>query len=256
MREIKGLVAAAAAVALLVALAGCGGGGDDGATGIDPIPGPAERAGSGPDLSTGNLLPLQVGNQWTYSVAGSSTPLVQQITGTRAISAGVGFVFASSDQPGDDSVYLDDAQGLRVFPGTGADAGARALGPLEILRHPLQVGAVYPVANKAFGATLDYDGDGLGDEAAFRRDAEVLGVESLATPIGTLANVVHLRSTGVLRIRFSASGQRVDITTVSDDWLAPGIGPVQSHVTSSGDGQAASYQQTLSSAIVGGTPYP
>jgi hypothetical protein len=224
-----------ASVLWLVCLAACGGGGGGGGgggTGGDPAP--------GPDLSGRRFLPLQVAYRWIYDDTELARSVIVQITGTRTVGGATGYVQQSDDPEDEESVFVEDAQGVRQFPGQGASTLSQAVGALQLLRYPLRVGDTHVVADRQMNALLDLDFDGRADDFNLRADATVIGLEAQDIPVGRVADCLHLRTTAVLRVRLSASGQTVSITTVSDDWFAPGVGRVRSDIATRGDGVSPS----------------
>lgn len=233
-------------VALSLSLVACGGGGSGsiGTGGGD--------TSSGVDLSPRRYLPLQVGNRWIYQASDSADPIVVRLTDTRNVGGGNGSVVQSSDPTEGESVYLEDANGVRQFPGNGADALTNALGPVQLLHYPLIVGDAFVAADKSLGAVMDFDGDGVLDSASIRADTQVLGLEVLSTPAGQFTDCLHLRTTAVMQVQLSYSKQAATVTTVSDDWLAPGIGPVRTVVTTSGGGTSSTWNQVVTGYGVAG----
>jgi hypothetical protein len=244
-RELGG----AAGLAVLLMLGACGGGGGGDSGGGSPQ---VERPGEGADLSGEHFVSLQVGNRWVYEVPGSGEPVVETMIGTRAVEGGVGTVVSSSDTPGADLVWIEDAQGVRQIPGPGSDALSAAIGPMRIIAYPLRIGATFKAVEKSIGTAVDFDGDGKGDAATVRAFTDVVALEKLVTPAGTLPQSLHLQSRLTVDVKLSSSGQDVSIVTWSDDWFAPGLGRVRSAVRLSGAGLPdTSYGQTVTGYSVG-----
>ncbi|MBY0235359.1 MAG: FG-GAP-like repeat-containing protein, partial [Burkholderiaceae bacterium] len=135
-----------------------------------------------------------------------------------------------------ETVLLADSSGVRQIPGNNAEALAAAGGPLQILRYPLRLGDSHVVVDKNLGAVMDFDGDGVLDSVAARADTVMLALESIDTPAGRLADCLHTRTTAVMTVQSSRLKRAIVVTTVSDDWLAPGIGPVRNETTATSEG--------------------
>ncbi len=233
-----------------LALSACGGGGgggsgDTGGGGSDP---------AGTDLSTRQYLPLQTGSRWVYQYSdGDGTPVIQEITGTRSVSGNVGAVLSSSDPDDGETVLVETASGISQVPGTGADPLSLALGPVQLMKYPMHVGDTFTAAKASIGSVADLDGDGKPDSAAVTATALVVGVESVATPLGNFSDALHLRTTVVLTVQSTLAGRSIDITGVTDDWYAPRIGLVNSVTnTSSGGVFMATSTQKIQGYKVGG----
>lgn len=230
---------------LLPVLVACGGGAGGG----------GNAAGSGSakvDLSASQYFPTQVGNRWIYQSSRSVDPVIVRLTGQRSVSGLTGVAMLSSDPIAGESVLVEDAQGVREFPGNGADPLTLALGPVQLLRYPLLVGDSFVAADKALGAVVDFDGDGVRDSVTVRADTQVLGLEVLDTALGKLTDCLHLRTTALLKVQTSGSKQTVTLSSVSDDWLAPGIGKVRSDVSTSGGGVNSTSSQLITGYGVAG----
>jgi len=216
-----------AALLVSLVLAACGGGGGGGGGGATP---------QSLDLSARRYLPLQVGHRWIYEDSSLTRPVTVRITGTRTVGGVSGFVQQSDDPEDEETVLVEDAQGVREFPGQDASPLTEAVGPVQLLRYPLRVGDTHVVADKQLNALMDFDLDGRADDVNLRADAVVVGLEAQDTPAGRVADCLHLRTTAVVRVRLAATGQTVTVTTTGDDWFAPGVGRVRSEATTRGDG--------------------
>ncbi|MEL4179033.1 FG-GAP-like repeat-containing protein [Roseateles sp. PN1] len=246
-KQFLRLKASSLALGLALGLAACGGSGGGGSGGGTPEPGPAPS----PDLSSRNFMPTTVGARWIYQDSDGSALITTRQTGTRAVSGGTGVVQQSSDPDEGETLLLADSSGVRQIPGNNAEALAVAGGPLQILRYPLRLGDSHVVVDKNLGAVLDFDGDGVFDSVAARADTVMLALESIDTPAGRLVDCLHTRTTAVMTVQSSRLKRPIVVTTVSDDWLAPGIGPVRNETTASSEGTSSKSTRMITAYGVG-----
>lgn len=198
-------------------LAACGGGGGGGG-------GPAQ------DLSSRHYLPAAVGDRWIYTDNQiGSGPMRVKVVGTTAVGSQTGAVVRSED--GSEVVIVEDASGILQLPTARSDSLTAAIGPLQLMRYPLAIGDSFVNIDKAIGAPVDFDGDGIGDNTSVRGGVQVMELSTLATAVGPLTDCLHLRSTRVYTIQLSSVRRSFEMTETIDDWLAPGIGLVQSRQT-------------------------
>lgn len=234
---------ASLALALALGLGACGGGGGGGA----PDPGPAPGA----DLSSRNFMPTTVGARWIYQSSEGSALITTRQTGTRVLDGITGVVQQSSDPDEGETVLLADSSGVRQLPGNNANALAAAGGPLKILRYPLRLGDRHVVVDKNLGAVMDFDGDGVPDAVTARAESVMLALETIDTLAGRLADCLHTRTTAVMTVQSSRLKRAIVVTTVSDDWLAPGIGPVRNETTATSEGTSDTSSRLIRAYGVG-----
>jgi Bacterial Ig-like domain/FG-GAP-like repeat len=205
-----------------------------------------------PNLAARQFLPLQVGHRWVYRDSENSQPVVVRLTGTRTLAGATGFVRQSTDETDSETVYVEDAQGIREYPATNAEPLAFALGPVQVLRYPLRQGDSFVAADKDMGAVVDFDGDGVRDASSVRADTQVLGLETVDAPAGKLEGCLHLQTTAVLQVRLSRRNDELTkITAVTDDWFAPDIGLVRSETTTKSETGTTTSSRLLSGYGVG-----
>ena len=208
-----------AVLALALAALGCGGGG----------------GGGGDDAGTvaieGDFFPLAVGDRWTYD-DGAGGSMTARATGIGRVDGADGVVVQVTDGLGDTSVmtYVVGADGVRMVPETGGDPLPLAVGPVQVMRFPLAVGDSFVQIDRTVPLGIDFDSDGRNEDVAVRSVVLVVGVESIDTPTGRFAGAVHLRTTMTARVTLTLSRQTVVITMTTDDWFAPGVGPVRTVV--------------------------
>ena len=193
------------AIALVSALAGCGGGGSS--------------TSEQPGTVAVDYFPLEVGNGWSFS-DGSSNRVITSLVlrGQKTFQVG------SRDGNGTtDEYYQKTSSAVTLVPGSDADA----LGPVTLMRLPVRPGDSYVAVDRNLDGLVDVDNDGFGDYFSVHADVSVIDIAPLTTSVGTLADTAHLRTVVTQKIRSSATGEGGTITQTSDDWYAPGIGPVK-----------------------------
>lgn len=218
----RGLSMAALAASLM--LLGCGGGaGGDEA----PASGSVEELGTGPDLSSRNYMPAQVGDRWVYEDSAQAGALLTRTIGVRSTARGNGIAVKDSLPDATELIQVRDAEGTWHFPGIDADAFGLAVGPVRVLPSQLRVGQRFVSVDRNLGAVFDFDQDGLADAAALQASTRVVALETLDTAVGRLADCLHLRVSIVYSIASTANRRTVTVTTESNEWYAPGIGLVR-----------------------------
>jgi hypothetical protein len=211
-------------LALLVAACGGGGGGStpDGGT-------------TGP-LAGADYFPLAVGDRWLYS-DGSGLKSTVRVTGTQIVSGGTALVVQTVDSTGTtNDLYLRTATSVTLVPAADADPLTAAFGPLTILHLPVAAGDHWVLVDKSLGALADLDGDGRADLLSVHAEATVIGFESLLTAAGPYTQVAHVQTVLTQTATLTATGKTVTVTSTSDDWYAPDIGPVRNLSGSSDPG--------------------
>lgn len=221
-------------------LSACGGGGGGGA---DSGGSPPTQIGAQPGA---DYFPLNVGDRWLYT-EGQGIATTVRVTGTQSVGGVAALVVRTQDSSGtSDDYYVRDASGVRVLPGTGADAITAALGAVQILKLPLVTGDRWTLIDKTL-TNVDLDGDGRPETITLRVEATVVGYETLGVEGTSYSAVAHVQTVLNQSIRMASSGQTLTATTTSDDWYAPDVGLVRNRLSSSGTGQTAS---TVDSRVV------
>mgnify|MGYP001187685830 CR=1 FL=1 len=231
-----------AAVVLLAALVACGGGGGGGGGG-----------GSEPPALQGNFFPLAVGDRWVYD-AGAGAPVVTvRATETRRVDGQDGVVVVTEDPVDDasESVYVVTAGAVRQVPNSATDPLVAAIGPLDVMRFPLRAGDRWTQIDKTLDTGLDFDGDGRQERASVRSEVEVIGLESITTPVASFAGSLHQRTTLTVVVQLTTVPQAVTVVTTVDDWYAPDIGPVRTRIVSTSQGMTETQTLALSAYRVG-----
>ncbi|MBB4843291.1 hypothetical protein HNP55_001810 [Paucibacter oligotrophus] len=232
---------------MLVSLVACGGGGGGGGGGSTPEP----ALPANPDLSARNYLPTTPGARWIYQASDSTALVINRITGSRSVAGGTGAIMQSTDPKEGETVLLEDKDGVRQFPGNNADPLSLAGGPIQLLRYPLRVGDSFLTLDKNIGAVIDFDGDGVLDAISIRAETQVIGLESIDTPAGRLADCLHTRTSGTVTVQSSILKRAIVVNSVTDDWRAPGVGQVRSETTVSSEGVTQKSNQTVTAYGVG-----
>ena len=229
----------AAAFTLTLLVAACGGGGASNGNGGGNGNGNGGPDGgdtsSGPAPAGSDFLPLASGNRWVYqrSQNGSTNTSLEQVdVGTlaqvdgQAVTSVVTSSFDGTQQ--DLQRYASTAAGVTQYPVAGDQFGA-VIGPYVLLKLPVQVGGSFTQVDKAV-ATADLDGDGLADQELLLSVVQVISRGPLATPAGTFADAVHLRTTLKQTVVYSGTGQQTPWQRVEDDWFVAGVGLVKSEL--------------------------
>lgn len=229
-----------AATAFLVLLAACGGGGGGG--GSEP---PAGLAG--------NFFPLAVGDRWVYENSAGGAALTVRASGTRTVDGQTGIVVLTED-PADgsaESVYIVGATAVRQVPTLASDPLVSAIGPLDVMRFPLVAGERWTQIDKTLDTGMDFDGDGRLERATVRSDVEVIGLESVSTPVGSFAGSLHQRTTLTVGVQLTSVPQTITVVTTVDDWYAPDIGPVRTRIVTTSQGMSETQTRALTGYRVG-----
>jgi microcompartment protein CcmK/EutM len=241
---------------LALALAGCGGGGGGGSGDATPTPEPTPTPQ--PAVITGNFFPLAVGDFWLYTddsgASGTSgTSLSVRANATRLVDGQSGVLVAIDDveDGASEAVYLVTASAVREVPVSQTDPLLRAIGPVDSLRFPLHAGDRFVQFDGTVSTGLDLDGDGKPETATVRSDVEVIGLEPVTTPAGSFPGSLHVRTTIRAVVQLTGLAQAVTVDLISDDWLAPDLGPVRSSVRTVTQGSVAERTFSLAGYRVG-----
>lgn len=221
-------------------LAGCGGGGGGGAGPGSPPGGASAGPRSGADY-----FPLNLGDRWFYAESNGSASSAR-VVGSQAVSGGTAMVVKTTDADGSGTdLYLKSSQGVTLLPAADADPVSAALGPLQVLRLPLATGDRWVLAEKSLVGVTDLDGDGQRETLAVRAEATVIGFESVSTPTGDYTQVAHVQTVVTQQAKLSSNGQTVTVTSTSDDWYAPDVGPVMSRLVTTSGGQSTTAESRI-----------
>jgi Bacterial Ig-like domain/FG-GAP-like repeat len=235
-----------AASALVVAACG-GGGGGGGSDGGEARPTVATAAD--------NYFPLEAAARWAYSPGTGAATVVTRVTGAQLV-AGASGTAVRSDDLSDGSVqarvYVAGADGVRVYAAAGASAIERALDGVQVLRWPLSQGDSFGQVDRSIDDGDDYDGDGRSDRYTVRGETSAIGRESLATPVATFSQSLHLRQSLRVTVNPSGGAAAVNIELTIDSWYAGGVGPVKTVVQSRGAGADSTRTEVLAAYRMGG----
>lgn len=122
------------------------------------------------------------------------------------------------------------------MPGPGSDALTAAVGPVALARFGLAAGQTVVLLERSF--TTDVDGDGRSDGIDLHVQSTFIGLEAVTTAAGSFPGAARVRSVVRSAVRPGGGGTAV-IELTSDDWYAPGIGPVRSVLSTVTNGGAA-----------------
>lgn len=236
MRVLHHLVAAAMAGLL----AGCGGGGGGGGA-------TDAQSGSAPP-ATADYFPLDVGSGWSYGDGSTA-----RVLGSVLLGGQQAVQIRTDDGNGTvDEYYQKTDSAVTVVPGGDADDLSTAVGPVTLLRLPLRAGDKYVSIDRNLDGRFDLDGDGLADNLSVRSEVSVIDIATLVTASGSMPNTAHVRTVLTQTARSSATGQTGTTILTSDDWYAPGVGPVKnSTVFRFADGSTTSTSQEIRHYHVG-----
>ncbi len=231
-----------AAMALLTVLAACGGGGGGGGGG-DPAP---------PAL-TGNFFPLAVGDRWVYDSGTGAPAVTVRATGTRAVDGQTGIVVVTEDpvDGASESIYVVSANSVRQVPTGATDPLVAAIGPLDVMRFPLRAGDRWTQIDTTIDTGMDFDGDGRQERATVRSEVQVIGLESVSTPLAAFAGSLHQRTTLTVGVQLTSVPQTVTVVTTVDDWYAPDLGPVRTQFVTTSQGMSETQTLALTGYRVG-----
>ncbi len=244
----------ALALGASLALAGCGGGGGNAAavdTGTGTAPGAATPAANPPDY-----FPMAVGDRWVYadSVDGAA-PLQTafRVIGMQTVGGAPALV-AQADDGGTtrEEIYVRTAEGITRTPAASADAVTLAIGPVLVLRLPVQAGDSYTAVDKTVPACYDFDSDGVLDPLTVQSRTTVVGFETLDTPAGSQSGVAHLRTVLTQTTTLSGNGAVVTVSSTTDDWYAPGLGPLRKLTVTDANGSTERSDSIVQAFRVGG----
>lgn len=217
-------------------LAGCGGGGGGGES-EEPV-------------LEGNFFPLAVGDRWIY-VDAQDHQVVVRATQPWVVDGKEGIAVVTEDPGGGDGFTV-----LRVTPSAveellvdSPDWLDGPIGPVTLARFPLRAGDRFVQVDKTI--SLDFDENGVVDSADVRSEVEVVGLETVTVPVGTLAGSLHLRTSIAIVVQLAGLAQPVSVTATIDDWYAPDIGQARSEIRIEGDGVAETSSVALEGYRVG-----
>jgi hypothetical protein len=207
----------AVCAAFLLALAACGGGGG----GADaPPPPPAD-----PGVSGAPYFTYSVGDRWRRV---QSDGVVVTTRVLRDDAVGLLLREEGSDGAVDELLFTRTDTSFGFVPPATADAVSLALGRYDIARFPLRVGSRFTALDRTLTGLFDFDGDGRADDLRARIEVTVVGFERVSVPAGTFDNALRQRTVITQTVSFGGSTRTQTFTGTSDDWYAPGVGPVRS----------------------------
>ncbi len=214
---------------LAALLSACGGGGSGGSAA------PAPEAVT---LSA-DVYPLAAGDRRSWRTgSGPSTGLVRSERALAPISTAAGPAFPVRSDDGSVDYQQRTATAVLSVPGPESDALSAAIGPVEVLRFGAPAGQTLVLLDRT--VSIDVDGDGRPDGVDFHLESTFVGYESVTVAAGTFAGSAHVRSVARVTARLSSRGGAGTTSTLtSDDWYAPGVGPVRSQGSTVTDGVAA-----------------
>jgi hypothetical protein len=242
------LTACLAALAAL-ALSGCGGGAGT-AAGALTAPGIAAPSSAAPDF-----FPLAVGHRWVYAESVDGAAPLQtafRVIGTQTVG-GAPALLAQADDGGTtrQELYVRTAAGITRWPAASADAVTQAVGPVLVLRFPVQAGDSFDAVDKTLATCYDFDSDGVLDPLSVQSRVTVVGFETLDTPVGSIVGVAHLRTVLSQSTTLSSNGALVTVQITTDDWYAPGLGPLRRLTVTQANGTTQRADATILAFRVG-----
>jgi len=211
-----------------LALAGCGGGG-----------GSAPDQAQAPGFAT---FTVQSGDRLVYAdeATGVLTIADQLPGGTqRSVTQGGG-------APTTNATYMSSASGLTLTPGEGSDDTALAIGPVQLLRLPVQAGDTFVQVDKT--VAIDRYHNGIPDTFMMHSVVTVVGIEQVRTPAGVFDAAVHEHTVvdESLAIDFGpANPTHLEI----DDWYVAGLGLVRSSTVTTFPGVSSQVVSQASSLV-------
>jgi methionine-rich copper-binding protein CopC len=221
---------AVGAMGWLTALLGaCGGGGGGGSA--TPVP-------EAVTLSA-EVYPLAAGDRRSWRTgSGPSTGLVRSERVLAPISTAAGSAYPVRSDDGSVDYQQRTATAVLSVPGPESDTLTAALGPIELLRFGALAGQTLVLLDRT--VSVDVDGDGRPDGVDFHLESTFIGYESVTVAAGTFAGSAHVRSVARVTARLSSRGGASTTSTLtSDDWYAPGVGPVRSQGSTVTNGTVA-----------------
>jgi hypothetical protein len=233
-----------AAAMFLAALAGCGGGGGGEPA---PAPPPVVAPPSDPGVAGAPFFPLAVGDRWR-------TRSGNVVETTRVVSQDAsGFVLRSEDNTGfvDEQRLVIRPDGIGSVPVPGGDALTEAIGAFDVVRFPLRVGSRYTAVDRAIDGRFDFNGDGRADNLRVVVEVSVVGFERVTVPAGAFDGALRLRSVITQTVQLAGGGAPIVAVSTSDDWYAPGVGPVRNDLVSTVSGASERSEDELIEYRVG-----
>jgi hypothetical protein len=200
-----------------------------------------------------DLFPLAVGDRWVYD-GGVTAPVVTvRADAIRRVDGQDGIVVITEDpvDGASESVYVVGAAAVRQVPADTGDPLVNAIGPLDVMRFPLRAGDRWTQIDKTVDTGMDFDGDGRQERATVRSEVEVIGLESVTTPVANFTGSLHQRTTLTVVVQLTSVPQAVTVVTTVDDWYAPDIGPVRAQIVMTSQGTTETQTLALTSYRVG-----
>ena len=208
-------------------LAACGGGG-----------GGSAGDGGGPAVTLGSdVYPLNTGDTRTWRITATGVPAGATRTERVGERSSVGGRSVLAVRDSDGAVDYVDGSGAAVtlVPGSGSDALSLAAGPVDLLRYGQAQGEMVVLYDRT--VTVDLDADGRADSIDLRIESTFIGRETVVTPAGTFTDAARVRTVVRSTVRLAGVPGTSNSVFTSDDWFAPGVGPVKSSSTTVTGGQ-------------------
>lgn len=169
-------------------------------------------AGCGGLFKNGNvpkeIVPLVVGNEWTYQDVAQPGATTQTITGTRLIGGVTNFVMR--DTEGNETYLAVDEQGVSIHGAADVQTGLQLslyLPPLRVFSYPSTVGSNWTQrVTLSTGESYDYS-------------FTVATRELVKVPAGTFADCYRVDQTVTFADGRTLNGRA---------WFSPGVGMVRS----------------------------
>jgi hypothetical protein len=210
-------------------------------------------------------FPLNQGNTWGMQVTGTENGYPTQnyadtyaITGTKSVSGATAVIYKESN-PYNSGTAIEDyplksSNGVLLLGyNDPSDPLTSQLVPYYMYNFALQPGSSYVAVNKAgldFGEDIDWDGKN--ETAAMSVLVTMKGFEPVTVPDGTYSNCAKIETNTTLTVTLSSVNKKITVTGIQTEWFAPGVGPVKSIITTTGDNYSSTQTEELAGYIVNG----
>lgn len=259
------------ALAVAIMLTACGGGGGSSPTTRAALPqvvSDTNPAGDRLDLRSSNDFPAAAGDSWTYDVIQNGTPTPSAITRSVSNTTADGYTIAESTSGAlpETETYRRTSEGLVWVDITGTEVPTAArtlIGEILIYPEPFYpIGGTRRIVRQGDWG-VDEDGDGINESFRLEITQQLVGLETMALPIGS-TETAHFHTVIALTLSPSSLKETPYTATATEDtWWAPGIGLVQSDrsaVDSNNITLVIPHRLRIASGSVGGmtlfTPQP
>lgn len=172
-----------------------------------------------PAVMAADYYPLQVGNQWTYTMS-NGMPMSTKVTGFVNVGS-VRCAVVETNMGGQigREYIAADADGVKTHMGQTMGMESRYNPPVVRIKLPYKQGDTWTATVNQFGMTVT-------------TTSESIGSEQVQTPAGTF---------DCIRIRTSATTMPPMVSTI---WYAPGVGPVKQFIQTTGQELTATLAST------------